>query len=376
MILPGEVERTLLVKTEDQSHGYGKDPNTRSIQELLDKGVINLDKPFGPTSHEVTAWVKLILHLKKAGHSGTLDPHVTGVLPMMLGEATRLVQVLLLSGKEYVCVMRLHKDVPEIKVRALLQEFTGVIYQRPPLVSAVKRQLRKRTIYYIDFIEMDGRDVLFKVGCEAGTYIRKLCHDMGEALGTGAHMYELRRTKSGPFTELETLITLQELTDAYYYYTQGDEAPLRKCIMPMERALNYVPKVVVKDSAVDALAEGAPLFAQGICKVDTGIKKDDMIAVFTLMGEVVSIGYARMTTEELMAAKEGQAMDTVRVVMEPNIYPKGWTTKPKTYVPAKSSVPAKSNVPAKPDTPAKPSVPSRYNAPHSTGKMGKRNDKR
>ena len=150
MILPGEVERTLLVKTEDQSHGYGKDPNTRTMQELLEKGVINLDKPFGPTSHEVTAWVKNILHLKKAGHSGTLDPHVTGVLPMMLGEATRLVQVLLLSGKEYVCVMRLHKDVPEIKVRALLQEFTGTIYQRPPLVSAVKRQLRKRTIYYID----------------------------------------------------------------------------------------------------------------------------------------------------------------------------------------------------------------------------------
>ena len=137
----------------------------------------------------------------------------------------------------------------------------------------------------------------------------------------------------------ETLITLQELTDAYYYYTQGDEAPLRKCIMPMERALNYVPKIVVKDSAVDALAEGAPLFAQGICKVDTGIKKEDMVAVMTLMGEVVSIGYALMPTEELMSAKEGQAMDTVRVVMEPNIYPKGWKTKVKTNVPAKTNIP-------------------------------------
>jgi H/ACA ribonucleoprotein complex subunit 4 len=198
MMLPGEQKRELLVKSECQPKGYGKDPSRRTIPELLDKGVINLDKPYGPTSHEVTAWVKNVLHIKRAGHSGTLDPHVTGVLPTMLGDSTRLVRVLLLSGKEYVCVMRLHADVPEIKVKAVLGEFTGTIYQRPPLVSAVKRQLRKRTIYYIDFMEMNGRDVLFRVGCEAGTYIRKLCHDIGEALGDGAHMYEQRRTKTGP----------------------------------------------------------------------------------------------------------------------------------------------------------------------------------
>ncbi|BAI62320.1 probable tRNA pseudouridine synthase B [Methanocella paludicola SANAE] len=328
-MLPGERPRELLVKEECKPKGYGKDPYTRSVAELLDKGVINLDKPYGPTSHEVTAWVKNILHIKRAGHSGTLDPHVTGVLPTMLGDATRLVRTLLLSGKEYVCVMRLHADVPEARVKAVLSEFTGVIYQRPPLVSAVKRQLRKRTIYYIEFMEMDGRDVLFRVGCEAGTYIRKLCHDIGEALGVGAHMYELRRTKSGPFKEDETLITLQDLTDAYFYFTQGDEAPLRKIILPMENALRNMPRIVVKDSAVDALAEGAPLYVQGICKVDTGIQKGDMVAVFTLIGEVVSMGTAKMTTEELMASKEGQAMDTVRVVMEPGIYPKEWKKKLK-----------------------------------------------
>jgi H/ACA ribonucleoprotein complex subunit 4 len=322
--LPGERKRELLVRSECRPGGHGKDPCSRSVVELLDKGVINLDKPYGPTSHEVTAWAKNILHIDRAGHSGTLDPHVTGVLPIMLGDATRLVRVLLLSGKEYVCVMRLHADVPEARVRAVLEEFTGVIYQRPPLVSAVKRQLRKRTIYYIDFLEIRGRDVLFKVGCEAGTYIRKLCHDIGEALGTGAHMFELRRTRSGPFMEDETLVTLQDLTDAYFYYTQGDEAPLRKIILPMERALRNMPGIVVKDSAVDALAEGAPLYVQGICKVDTGIEKGDMVAVFTLKGEVVSIGTAKMATAELMAAREGQAMDTLRVVMEPGIYPREW----------------------------------------------------
>jgi H/ACA ribonucleoprotein complex subunit 4 len=329
MILPGEVKRELLIKVESEPKGYGKDPYKRTIPELLDKGVINLDKPYGPTSHEVTAWVKNILHIKRAGHSGTLDPHVTGVLPIMLGDATRLVRVLLLSGKEYVCVMRLHADVPESRVREVLGEFTGTIYQRPPLVSAVKRQLRKRSIYYIDLLEISGRDVLFRVGCEAGTYIRKLCHDIGEALCVGAHMYELRRTKSGPFGEDDTLITLQDLTDAYYYYTQGDEAPLRKILLPMESALGNMPKLVVKDSAVGALAEGAPLFVQGICKVDTGIKPGDAVAVFTLKGEAVSIGTSRMSTDELMAAKEGQAMDTVRVVMEPGIYPSEWKKKLK-----------------------------------------------
>ena len=329
MILPGEVKRELLTKVECESQGYGMDPYKRTIPELLNKGVINLDKPYGPTSHEVTAWVKNILHIKRAGHSGTLDPHVTGVLPTMLGDSTRLVRVLLLSGKEYVCVMRLHADVPEPQIKAVLSEFTGTIYQRPPLVSAVKRQLRKRTIYYIDLMEINGRDVLFRVGCEAGTYIRKLCHDIGEAIGTGAHMYELRRTKAGPFREDGTLITLQDLTDAYFYYTQGDEAPLRNIILPMEYALGNMPKLVVKDSAVGALAEGAPLFAQGICKVDTGIIPGEAVAVFTLMGEAVSIGLARMSTEELMAAKDGQAMDTVRVVMEPGIYPSGWKKKLK-----------------------------------------------
>ncbi|HTX44169.1 MAG TPA: PUA domain-containing protein, partial [Methanocella sp.] len=178
-------------------------------------------------------------------------------------------------------------------------------------------------------LEMHGRDVLFITGCEAGTYIRKLCHDIGEALGVGAHMFELRRTRSGPFREDETLTTLQELTDAYFYYTQGDEAPLRKLILPMEYALKNMPGIVVKDSTVDALAEGAPLFVQGICKIDANIGPGDMVAVYTLKGEAVSIGRAKMSAGEIMAAMEGQAMDTVRVVMEPGVYPREWKKKLK-----------------------------------------------
>ena len=323
MLTPME-PRTWLKKSDDKPQGHGKDPYKRTIEELLDTGVINLDKPPGPTSHEVVSWVKGILHIKRAGHSGTLDPHVTGCLPTMLGDATRLVRVLLLSGKEYVCVMRLHADVPEKEVRQVLEEFTGTIYQRPPLVSAVKREVRKRTIYYIKFLEMVGRDVLFIVGCEAGTYIRKLCHDIGEALGCGAHMYELRRTRSGPFSEDDSLITLHTLKDAYEIWKEtGNEGPLRKCIYPMEFALRDLPAIVVKDSAVDALARGAQLGVQGISKLQSGIKAGDMVAVFTHLGEVVSLGKARMSSEEMLAAAEGQAIDTVAVAMKPGVYPSG-----------------------------------------------------
>lgn len=330
MKLPGEIKRERLIKSKDKAQGYGKDPWSRTIPELLEQGVINLDKPAGPTSHEVVSWVKNIIHVKRAGHSGTLDPHVTGVLPTMLGDATRLVQTLLLAGKEYVCVMRLHDDVSEKKLRVVMDEFVGPIYQRPPLVSAVKRQVRKRNIYYIEFLEKDGRDVLFIVGCEAGTYIRKLCHDFGEALGCGAHMYELRRTRSGPFSEDDSLITLHMLKDSYTRYQEtGDEKPLRKCIYPMEFGLRHLPKIIIKDSAVDALARGASLHIQGISQLDTGITKGDMVAVFTHVGEVVSIGKALLTTDELMKASEGQALDTVAVVMKPGVYPSGWNKKVK-----------------------------------------------
>ncbi|MCD1293486.1 RNA-guided pseudouridylation complex pseudouridine synthase subunit Cbf5 [Methanocella sp. CWC-04] len=328
MKLPGETKREMLVRSDDKAQGYGKDPYSRTVKELLEKGVINLDKPPGPTSHEVAAWVKDILHIKRAGHSGTLDPHVTGVLPMMLGDATRLVSTLLLSGKEYVCVMRLHADIPPSKLKSVMGEFEGVIYQRPPLVSAVKRQVRKRTIYYLELLEIDGRDVLFRVGCEAGTYIRKLCHDIGEALGPGAHMYELRRTKSGPFSEDETLVNLHTLKDAYVIYEEsGDDKLLKKYLYPMEFGLRHLPKIIVKDSAVDALARGAQLHVQGISQVSTGIQPGDTVAIFTHMGEVVSIGNSRMSTEELMKNAEGQAVDTDSVIIQPGIYPSQWKKK-------------------------------------------------
>ena len=250
---------------------------------------------------------------------------MTGVLPITLEDSTKIVQALLYSGKEYVCVMKLHGDAEEEHVRKTLEEFEDVIYQRPPLRSSVKRQLRTRRIYYIDFIEMDGRNVLFKVGCEGGTYIRKLCYDIGEILGCGAHMQELRRTRAGPFVEDNNKVTLH---DVAYWFAEWEEKKeekiLRKFIQPMETALALIPKIVVRDSAVDALCHGANLTAPGVLSVESGIVKDSITAVFTLKGEAVALAKTLLSTEEILNLKHGTVATLQRVLMPRGTYPKVW----------------------------------------------------
>ncbi|MDI6888277.1 MAG: RNA-guided pseudouridylation complex pseudouridine synthase subunit Cbf5 [Methanocellales archaeon] len=321
-------KRETLAKASDTTDArYGCVPEKRNIEEHINKGVMNIDKTLGPTSHEVVAWVKEILHVSKAGHSGTLDPKVTGVLPIMLGDATKAVGALLTAGKEYICVMRLHRSTSKTKIMETCAEFVGTIYQRPPMKSAVKRQIRKRRIYYLEVLEIENKDVLFKVGCESGTYIRKLCHDIGEVLGTGAHMLELRRTKSGPFTEAN-LKTLHDLKDAYVLWKEdGIESHLRKIILPMESALEHLPKIVIRDTAVDAICHGADLAIPGILTVESDIKVEEPVTVFTLKGEAVCLGTAKMMSKQMLGAKSGIAVDTDRVLMEPGIYPKAWTHK-------------------------------------------------
>jgi H/ACA ribonucleoprotein complex subunit 4 len=324
---PWETERELRIKAEgttDPKHGCP--PNERPAEDYIRYGVINLDKPAGPTSHEVAAWTKKILHLTRIGHGGTLDPNVTGVLPVTLEDATKIVQALLNSGKEYVCVMKLHGTVEEPQIRAILAEFEDLIYQRPPLRASVKRQLRTRRIYYIDFLELSGRNVLFKVGCEGGTYIRKLCFDIGEILGVGAHMQELRRTRAGPF--IETSSTRATLHDVAYWFgeyeTQKDPALLHKFIQPMETALALIPKITVRDTAVDALCHGANLTAPGVLSAETGVEKDTLTAVLTLKGEAVALAKALAPTEDIINLKHGAVAAMQRVLMPRGTYPKVW----------------------------------------------------
>ncbi len=324
---PWETKRELLIKAEDYTDPkYGCRPSDRVAKELIRFGTINLDKPSGPTSHEVAAWVKRIMKLEGIGHGGTLDPKVTGVLPVTLEDSTKMVQALLHSGKEYVCVLKLHGDAEEAKIKQVLGEFEDEVFQRPPLRSSVKRQIRTRRIYYIDYLEHDGRNLLFKVGCEGGTYIRKLCFDIGEILGVGGHMQELRRSRAGPFVESSVKsVTLHDV--AYWfgeYQSTKDQSYLCKFIEPMESAMAMLPKIVVRDSAVDALCHGASLTAPGVLQVDSGIVKDSTVGLFTLKGEAIALGKALVSSKEILDLKHGAVAGLVRVLMPRSTYPRVW----------------------------------------------------
>jgi len=321
--LPYEtITRNVLVKKEAATdEKYGCIPEHRSTEEIIQYGIINVNKPRGPTSHEVSAFVQRILHINKSGHSGTLDPKVTGCLPIALGRATKIVQALLLTGKEYVTVMHLHTKVDSHAIHTACHEFVGKIRQLPPLKSSVKRVMRTREIYYIEILEIYDQDVLFRVGCEAGTYIRKLCHDIGLKLGIGAHMAELIRTRVGPFST-DTYFSLQDITDAFYYWnTKKQDEKLRKIIQPVEHAIVHLPKIWVFDSAINSLCHGHSLAVPGISKYESEIKKNDIVAVLSLKHELICLGSAQMSSEE-MSSPKGIAVKTDRVFMLPETYPR------------------------------------------------------
>src|SRR6266571_1881909 len=257
---------------------------------------------------------------------GRSDPMVTGVLPLALEDATKTIQAFLLTGKEYVCLMALHGDVEEKKVREALDEFVGDILQRPPVRAAVRRDVRKRRIYYIRDVEIDGREVLFRVGCQAGTYIRKLVYDVGEVLGVGAHMRELRRTRAGSFTEEESfsLYDLMQLSEA-----NGEEREVlaRRMVKPMESAFEYVPRIYIRDSTVSSICHGAELAVPGIVRLSESIVPKMSIALFTLKDELVALSKALMSSDQMMKEDHGLAAKTVRVIMPAEAYPRMWKTK-------------------------------------------------
>lgn len=292
----------LLLKNYDQLHvrtGHytpipsGHTPLKRPLQEYVRYGVVNLDKPSNPSSHEVVAWIKRILRVDKTGHSGTLDPKVTGNLIVCIDRATRLVKSQQGAGKEYVCVARFHSAVEggKAKVSKGLETLTGALFQRPPLISAVKRQLRIRTIYESKLLQYDEDRHLavFWISCEAGTYVRTLCVHLGLLLGVGGHMQELRRVRSGIMGEKDNMVTMHDLLDAQWLYdTAKDEAYLRRVIMPLEVLLTNYKRLVVKDSAINAVCYGAKLMLPGLLRYAAGIEVDDEVVIMTTKGEAVS----------------------------------------------------------------------------------------
>ena len=288
-----------------------------------------MDKPPGPTSHETVAWTKRILKLPKIGHSGTLDPQVSGVLPLGLGEATKALGVLLYGPKEYHALGRIHSLPSKEKLDETIDLFRGEIFQKPPQRSAVVRQTRIRTIYEFEVLEQKERLLLTRILCEAGTYIRKLYYDLGEILGPGATMIELRRTRVDQFRETDGLVTLHELANAFAIWEEEkDASKLMKMIKPVEYAFSELKSVVIRDSAVDAMCHGAQLAIPGVLQISPNLKKGDIVAIYTQKGEAVALAESTMSEEEIRDATKGYAFETKRIIMAPNTYPKKWRRKP------------------------------------------------
>ncbi|MDH3191516.1 MAG: RNA-guided pseudouridylation complex pseudouridine synthase subunit Cbf5 [Nitrosopumilus sp.] len=323
-----QLESLVVIDQDITDDAYGTYYDKRTLEQLLNYGIILLDKPPGPTSHETVAWVKRILKIPKIGHSGTLDPQVSGVLPLGLGEATKALGVLLYGPKEYHALGRVHSLPSKEKLDEVLNLFKGEIYQKPPQRSAVVRKTRSRTIYELEILEQKERLLLMRILCEAGTYIRKLYYDIGEILGPGGTMIELRRTRVDQFRETDGLVTMHELADAFALWEEKkDDSKLLKIIKPVELTLSELKSVVIRDSAVDALCHGAQLAIPGILQISPNLKKGDIVGIYTQKGEAVALAESLMSEEEIRDATKGYAFETKRIIMAPNIYPKKWRTK-------------------------------------------------
>ncbi|KAJ9162714.1 hypothetical protein P3X46_022470 [Hevea brasiliensis] len=311
----------------------GYSPLKRPLTEYIRYGVMNLDKPGNPSSHEVVAWIKRILRVEKTGHSGTLDPKVTGNLIVCIDRATRLVKSQQGAGKEYVCIARLHDKVPDVaKVARALETLTGAVFQRPPLISAVKRQLRIRTIYESKLLEYDPDRhlVVFWISCEAGTYVRTMCVHLGLILGVGGHMQELRRVRSGILGERDNMVTMHDVMDAQWVYDNyRDESYLRRVIMPLEVLLTSYKRLVVKDSAVNAICYGAKLMIPGLLRFENDIEVGEEVVLMTTKGEAIALGIAEMTTAVMATCDHGVVAKIKRVVMDRDTYPRKWGLGPK-----------------------------------------------
>jgi tRNA pseudouridine55 synthase len=240
--------------------------------------------------------VRDLAGVERAAHSGTLDPKVTGCLPVLTGAATRAARAFDDARKGYVAVLELHGPAPA-GLEATLAEFETELLQRPPRKSAVRRRLRTRTVHRLEALDRRDRQVLLHIDCDSGTYVRKLCHDLGLALGTGAHMGDLRRVRSGTFDDRD-LVTMQTLVDALAYHREdGDEAPIREAVAPAERALEGLGRVTIARSAAEQVAEGAPVYAPGVLDVDlnTDVAVEDAaeaptVACYTPEGSAVCLG--------------------------------------------------------------------------------------
>lgn len=255
----------------------------KSTEELLEFSIINIDKPSGPTSFDTSDFVKKSLKLRKTSHFGTLDPKVTGVLPVALNRACKLTGYFLGEDKTYVGIARFHEEL-ELKdiEKTIEKNFLGVISQIPPVKSRVKRQLRERKIYEFKLLEKKGKDFLFSAKVQGGTYIRKLIDDLGKELKVGAHMLELRRVQAGIFEEFDKeypAVNLYDFEKAVADYKKGDDKLLRKILIPAEIVSQVYESIEIKKDNLKKIFTGKPIHFEDL-KTKKFFEKGKIVSVF------------------------------------------------------------------------------------------------
>ncbi|MDC0341296.1 RNA-guided pseudouridylation complex pseudouridine synthase subunit Cbf5 [Candidatus Poseidoniaceae archaeon] len=308
-------------KTDDD---IGKIPDMRTVEERLESGFILLDKAAGPSSHQVASWARDMFGLERLGHGGTLDPFATGVLPLMAGKSMKLTKKILTHDKTYICVFRFASEPDSKMLDEVMSNMTGRVFNVPPEISAVKIQVRSRRIFKFEKLDFKNNQMVARVQCEAGTYIRTMARDMGLLLNMKVELKELRRETSGIFT-LDDCVTLQQLADAYWLWKElSQPEALLRIIHPIEKLLLDYPSVTVKDSAAAALSHGAPLLRPGIVSIDPSISEGRDIVVNTMKGETVGIVNMSVTSDSVKDMENGEIARPSMVLLEQDLYPRRW----------------------------------------------------
>jgi predicted rRNA pseudouridine synthase len=277
---------------------------------MIDNKVVIIDKPPGQASHEITTFVKKITGASRAGHAGTLDPDVSGVLPVALGRATKLLRYIAGKEKTYAGIVKFRSILSRDEVEKLFARFTGELVQTPPKISAVRKVPRKRTVYYLKLLELNGRLALFETKVDAGTYIRTLCDDMGRVCG-GARMVELRRTAVGGTGEKEAH-TMTELIDAVWLMRNRKEPAMLERMLRAPESLIDLPKVFIKESALQSIFSGAQVMVPALEKLDADVRKGGRVAMYC-GDRFVGVGIAQMDAAETRNTKHGTAIKLERV---------------------------------------------------------------
>ena len=318
------MNRIILDSEAKTDASIGKIPDMRSVEERLNSGFILLDKPAGPSSHQVASWARDMFGLERLGHGGTLDPFATGVLPLMAGKSMKLTKKILTHNKTYICVFRFASEPDAEALNAVIAKMTGRIFNVPPEISAVKIQVRSRRIFKFEQLDIKNSQMVARIECEAGTYIRTMARDMGLLLGMKVELKELRRETSGVFT-LDDCVTLQELADAYWLWKECEQPEaLLRIIHPVEKLLLDYPSAIVKDSAAAALAHGAPLLRPGIVSIDSNISEGRDIVINTMKGETVGLVKLIVSSDSVKEMESGEIARPSMVLLDQDLYPRRW----------------------------------------------------